>query len=884
MKVVPVVNQGDDLIAYLNKAMHFLIAVASSRFPSTNNQLRTFSNPRNQATIQYGRVTVQQVQGRQVQCYAGKCHMARQCTQPKRPRNAAWFKEKAMLAEAQEAGQILDEEQLAFLADPGIPDGQAAQTTIPNTAAFQTEDLDAYDSDCDDVSNAKAVLMANLSNYGSDVILEVPHFEPYHTDMDNQSVHAMQGFEQTPVVDFIDNEITSDSNIIPYSQYLQETQQAAVQDTNLYAQQDSMILSVIEQMSEQMINHKAQRIKPTLYDGSVISSQHVASPVIDDEETLILEEYHKLDVEVEYPKLVANVLCYPRDSKLTLNTTTGKLVAVTSINKDKRVRFVKPVTSSNNIPKQTNSLKTKDSNKPLLTSTGVKPTTSASGSKPLVNTKNNRITRPPSSNQKNKVEDHSRKVKSSLNKKNSVNESISNALVKHSVRNAKFESMCAICNKCLFDANHDMCLIDFVNDVNVRSKAKSKRNKMRKAWKPMSKVFTDVGYKHNLFSVGQFYDADLEVAFRKNTCFIPNLEGVDLLSGSRDTNLYIISLDDMLKTSLICLLSKASNTKSWLWHRLLSHLNFGTLNKLAKDRSCTRSKDEAPDAIIKCIKNIQVRLNATVRNVRTDNGTEFNDVVKRQNRTLVEAAHTMLIFLKVPLFLWAEAINTACYTQNCSLVRLRYNKNPYELMHDKKPDLSFFHVFGSLCYPTNDSEDLGKFNAKADIGIFVGYAPTKKAFRIYNRRTRKIMETIHVTFDELTAMASEQFGSGPGLQVMTPATSSSGLVPNIIPQQPCNPLKRDDWDSLFQPLFAEYFNPPTIIVSLVPVAAAPRAVDIADSPVSMSIDQDSPSSSIPSTQDQEHSLIISQGVKESPKTPLFHDDPLHEPLHEESTS
>ncbi|GKC68637.1 hypothetical protein Tco_1101235 [Tanacetum coccineum] len=97
-----------------------------------------------------------------------------------------------MLAEAQESGQILDEEQLAFLADPGIPDGQAAQTTIPNTAAFQTEDLDAYDSDCDDVSNAKAVLMANLSNYGSDVISEVPHFEPYHTDMDNQSVHAMQ--------------------------------------------------------------------------------------------------------------------------------------------------------------------------------------------------------------------------------------------------------------------------------------------------------------------------------------------------------------------------------------------------------------------------------------------------------------------------------------------------------------------------------------------------------------------------------------------------------------------------------------------------------------------------------------------------------------------
>ncbi|GKA85760.1 hypothetical protein Tco_0807414 [Tanacetum coccineum] len=150
--------------------------------------------------------------------------MARQCTQPKRPKNVAWFKDKAMLAEAQESGQILNEEQLAFLADLCIPDDQAAQTTISNNDAFQTEDLDAYDSDCDDVSNAKAILMANLSNYCSDIISEVPHSKSYHNAMDNQSVHAMQDFKQTLVVDILDNEITSDSNIIPYSQYLQEIQ------------------------------------------------------------------------------------------------------------------------------------------------------------------------------------------------------------------------------------------------------------------------------------------------------------------------------------------------------------------------------------------------------------------------------------------------------------------------------------------------------------------------------------------------------------------------------------------------------------------------------------------------------------------------------------
>ncbi|GKA49833.1 integrase, catalytic region, zinc finger, CCHC-type containing protein [Tanacetum coccineum] len=205
-------------------------------------------------------------------------------------------------------------------------------------------------------------------------------------------------------------------------------------------------------------------------------------------------------------------------------------------------------------------------------------------------------------------------------------------------------------------------------------------------------------------------------------------------------------------------------------------------------------------------------------------------------------------------------------------------------MHDKKPDLSFLRAFGLLCYPTNDGEDLGKLNVKADIGIFVSYVPTKKAFRIYNRRTRKIMETIHVMFDELTAMAFEHFSLEPGLQCMIPAPSSSGLVPNPIPQQPCNPPNRDDWDRLFEPMFDEYFNPPPSVISPILVAVAPRAVDIADSPMSTSIDQDAPSTSIPLPQEQEHSLIISQGVEESPKIPHFYDDPLHESLYEDSTS
>nr|GEU70040.1 hypothetical protein [Tanacetum cinerariifolium] len=168
---VPVFSQGDDLVPYLNKAMAFIIVIVASRFSTTNNQLRTSSNLSNEATIQDDKVTVKQFQGRQGKSYAGSGYKG----------NATSFggnniggqaREKAMLAEAKESGQILDEEQLVFLIDPGIPDRQATQTTIPNNVAFQTEDLDVYDSKCDDISNTKAVLMANHSKYDSDVISE----------------------------------------------------------------------------------------------------------------------------------------------------------------------------------------------------------------------------------------------------------------------------------------------------------------------------------------------------------------------------------------------------------------------------------------------------------------------------------------------------------------------------------------------------------------------------------------------------------------------------------------------------------------------------------------------------------------------------------------
>ncbi|GJS57332.1 retrovirus-related pol polyprotein from transposon TNT 1-94 [Tanacetum coccineum] len=249
-----------------------------------------------------------------------------------------------------------------------------------------------------------------------------------------------------------------------------------------------------------------------------------------------------------------------------------------------------------------------------------------------------------------------------------------------------------------------------------------------------------------------------------------------------------------------------------------------------------RTKDETPEVIKNFLKNISVRLQAPVIIVRIDNGTEFknhalkeyfdsvgithetsaaktpqqNGVVERRNCTLVEAARTMLIFSHAPLFLWAEAIATACYTQNRSIIHRRFNKTPYELIQGRKPDISYLHVFGALCYPKNDHEDIGKLGAKGDIGFFIGYSANSVAYRVYNRRTKKITETMNITFDELSTMAFEQNSSKPSLQSLTTRQISSGLELTYAPST-ITPQK--------QPLHNEYFGgQPSEAPRTVPVA------------------------------------------------------------------
>ncbi|GJR70031.1 retrovirus-related pol polyprotein from transposon TNT 1-94 [Tanacetum coccineum] len=193
---------------------------------------------------------------RTVICYncKGEGHISKQCTMPKRKRDETWFNDKVLLVQAQASGQVLTEEEIAFLADPGLPDTQTSQTVITHNAAYQADDLDAYDSDCDELNSAKIALMANLSRNGSDALTEVHNPDNLAYDLINQSEQIMTSSEQSNDVNQTETEITSDSNIIPYSQYLSETQQETVQNSNSSAQQDVLILSMFEQLNTQVMN------------------------------------------------------------------------------------------------------------------------------------------------------------------------------------------------------------------------------------------------------------------------------------------------------------------------------------------------------------------------------------------------------------------------------------------------------------------------------------------------------------------------------------------------------------------------------------------------------------------------------------------------------
>nr|GEV33848.1 uncharacterized mitochondrial protein AtMg00810-like [Tanacetum cinerariifolium] len=523
-------------------------------------------------------------------------HMTKQCTKPKRKLDDAWFKDKVLLVQAPEKGQILHEEELAFLADLGIAEGQSTQTVITHNAAYQADDLDAYNSDCDELNTAKVALMANLSHCGSDVLAE------------------------------IHNPDNMDNNMINHD--------AVVQNLNSSKQQDTLILSVIEQLKTQVIN--CTKIK---LDNKSVNDTLTAELERYKEQVIVLKEGQNKAQRLEAKLYDGNVI--KSTSAIMIPDSKETLMLVEEIHPSP---FCRPTKVE--VPKEL----------------------------PKVSMEQAAILR---------------EVAEQGKSQNPLNNSLNSA---------------------------------FINDLNARRKSKSvKKTSKRKVWKPTS---------------------------------------------------------------------KASKTKSWLWHRRLSHLNFGAINHLARHGL------------------FEVNISHETSVVRTP---QQNGVVERRNRMLIEAARTMLIYIKASLFLCAETVTTACYTQNRSR----------------------------------------KLQPKADIGIFIGYAPTKKAFRIYNRRTKRIIKTIHIDFDELKTMASKQRSLEPALHEMTPVTISSGLVSNPHPSTLFVPPSRTKYDLLFQPLFDELLTPlpnvdlpaPEVIAPIAKVVA-PEPVESTGSSSSTTVDQGAPSENV----------------------------------------
>nr|GEX91994.1 hypothetical protein [Tanacetum cinerariifolium] len=937
--VVSVFQKGDDPIDAINHMMSFLIAVVTSRYPATNIQLRTSSNPRQQATINNGRVTIQPIQGRQSSMSASSSRS---------------FASGSGGASGKQ--RVLQEEELEFLADPGTAESSSNQTVITTNAAYQADDIDAYDLDCDQLNSAPSwqtclitaliIWQSVIEKSDSIVILDTEETLMLAEESRSKVIEKQNDPQMTekkvitkPIDYAIINQLSTDfkTRFVPQTELSTEQafwSQYSVQtdESNLFActtivevpkelPKVSMAISVdivnlvlngnvnvdclnvdacvhCVTIESELKKDFIKRMRNTLFSpDSALTFEELfeindLKAQVQAKDTLILklkEKLHSLNGDVNkinvkretYKKLCDSIKSSRVRSKEQCDDLINKVNLKSAEVSDLNASLQEKVLVITALKEQLNKLKGKtviteavslNPVDPELLKVDVAPlalklrknrtahtdyirhtqeeaatlreiiervilVSSGSGSMSQDNTKKNRIRRTQRKAKKNKLEDYLRTVSSSLNKKSVV----ATSSVGNSVSNVNFDLKCASLPP------REPSLIVNSTDKPVVTLLYFKKPKAANKKVPVSNSMISKSLVANKLEPNNSWgSSSFNVSSSLINCRLSksSSDRVDLLTGSRGNNLYTLSLQDMMASSPICLLSK-------------------------------------------------VRLNVPVRRIQTDNGTEFvnqtlrdyykevgishetsvarspqqNVVVERRNRTLIEAARTMLIYAQAPLFLWAEAVATTCFTHNQSIIRFRHGKTPYELLHSKLHDLSFFHLFGALCYPTNDSENLGKLQPKADIGIFIGYASTKKAFRIYNRRTRRIVEIIHVDFDELPAMASEQSSSGPALNEMTPRTISSGLVRTSSPSTSYVPPSRNDWDLLFQLMFDELLNPPPSVVNQAPDVIAPIAevipqvdADSTGSPFSTTVDQDAPSPSKSHTTTEIQSLVIPQDV------------------------
>nr|GEZ31785.1 hypothetical protein [Tanacetum cinerariifolium] len=654
-----VFQKGNDPIDAINHMMYFLTVVVTSRYPATNNQLRTSSNPRQQATINNGKVTIQPIQERQnsmtigssrpyasgsagalgkqrvIVCYncKGQGHMSKKCTKPKRKRDVEWFKEKVLLVQAQANGQVLQEEELKFLTDPGTTETLSNAHVVTNNAAYQADDLDAYDYDCDELNSAKIALMANLSHYGSYNLAESLEIETLKHTL-SEHLKEKESLEQK--ITLLKNDFQKEES----------------QETLLLAEESRS--KMIEKQKDQKMTEKKVITKPIDYA--------VLNQLSKDFETRFVPQ---IDLSAEQA-FWSRYSVQPKEPNLSASTTIVE------------------------VPKE---------------------------------------------------------------------------LPKVSLRNTLFSPESAPTFAELFEIN------------DLKAQAQAKDTIILKLREKLHSLSGDVNERKVKREVEEIETLNIELDHKVTK----------LVAKNEHLKQTYKQLYDSIKSSHVRSKEQCDdlNNKLNLKSAEVSDLNASLQEKVLID---------VVPLALKLLKNRTAHTDY-IRHTQEEVAT-LREIV--ENERLLNPLNTSLDYADVA---------TACFTQNRSIIRLRHGKTPYELLHSKLPDLSFFHMFGALCYPTNNSENVGKLQPKADIEIFIGYAPINKAFRIYNRRTRRIVETIHVDFDELKAMASEQISSGSALNEMTPGTISSGLVQKSSPSTSYVPPSRNDWDLLFQLMFDELLNP-----------------------------------------------------------------------------
>nr|GFA58383.1 copia protein [Tanacetum cinerariifolium] len=320
--------------------------------------------------------------------------------------------------------------------------------------------------------------------------------------------------------------------------------------------------------------------------------------------------------------------------------------------------------------------------------------------------------------------------------------------------------------------NNDFAMIDGYGDVIIGSMT-------------IKKVYYVEGLGHNLFNVGQFCDKGLEVAFRKSTCFVRNEDGVDLLTSDRSSNLYTIALNKVESNSLTCLLAKASSSQSWLWHQRLSHLNFTTINNLVKNnlvQGLPKMKFEKDHLCFAC---------------------EQGKIHRKHHKSkTVFASNKPLYLLYIDLCgpMRVQSINGKRYVL---VVVDDYSRYTWRVRTDNGTE------FKNKTLAKFFDEDVGKLKAKGDIGVFIGYSKESAAFKIYNKRTRKIHESVNVNFYEISEMDSKQFSLEPGLSKLIETGKSSNLSVSQVDEA----LKKD-LEDLFHDFYDEYFDSSKVMKSL----------------------------------------------------------------------